>query len=478
MNRSLPDVLFTHNPGAGASGPASARIRKRTVLRAGYGAMLILLLLSAFEAYRIQQRVSSENQQIYRRFAKQQDTLFRVRRILYLGGIHARDLFMSPAANRIEVYRNQLAVLEDDVAETLSLLHPMPPPADELRKRTEEYLRLLRGLLEWSDQERSRNGFAFIQDELVPRRNTAGELVRNWLTLSESALRESERNFSETRSAAGHRLLFILGACLLVGGLVARFGLKYSDNLEKETARQFEEVERAKLESQQLSGRLLEIQEDERKRLSRELHDEIGQTLTALRIEITHAQALVAQSAEAARERLERARELAERTVCTVRDISLLLRPSLLDDLGLSPALQSLTEEFSRRTGIPCDAHEDGLEDALPEAVKTCVYRVVQEALNNVQKHAAATLVRIEVRQSAGELKVRITDDGRGTSGAGRRRAGGGKLGILGMRERATMLGGSLSFESTRGAGSTVELRLPLVEQAADPATIFNEVQA
>jgi hypothetical protein len=281
-------------------------------------------------------------------------------------------------------YQKQIATLEAETRETLKLLRQMAPLGNDtaqLSKLTEEYLRLLTTLVEWSPEQRSRNGFEFIQKELVPRRNTAGELVRNWLTLSESALAESERNFSETRQAAGTRLLLILAACLLVGGLVARFGLRYSDNLERETARQFEEVVRAKFELQQLSARLLEIQEDERKRLSRELHDEIGQTLTALRIEISHAYTLLAQNAPAARERLDRARELAERSVRTVRDISLLLRPSLLDDLGLSPALQSLAEEFTGRTGIPCDIHEDGLEETLPEVVKTCVYRVVQEAL-------------------------------------------------------------------------------------------------
>jgi signal transduction histidine kinase len=441
--------------------------------------MLILLLLSAFEAYRIQQRSSAVNQEIYRRYARQQDSLFRVRRILYLGGIYARDLFMSRLEDPVTEYKKQLVALEADTTETVNLLDQMPPLGDdtsELRKRTEEYLKLLWTIVGWSPEQRQQKGFDFIQNELVPRRNTAGELVRNWLTLSERALQESERNFSETRSAAGHRLLLILGLCLLVGGLVARFGLKYSDNLERETARQFEEVMRAKFELQQLSARLLEIQEDERKRLSRELHDEIGQTLTALRIEISHAHTLVAQNAAGARERLDRARDLAERSVRTVRDISLLLRPSLLDDLGLSPALQSLTEDFTSRTGIPCDTHEHGLEEALPEVLKTCVYRVVQEALNNIQKHAAAKSVRIEVRQTAAELTVRITDDGRGSNGAGAVGINGGRLGILGMRERASMLGGSLTFQSAPGAGSTVELRLPL-EQAAEQAPAFNEVQ-
>lgn len=459
------------------SAPVTHRISKRTVLRAGYGAMLILLLASALEAYRIQQRAAAQNQQIYRRYTQQQDALYRVRRILYAGGIYSRDLLLSEAPDRVATYRGQLATLDGEVRASLHLLNLMPPSGDdttELRRRTEEYVKLLATLAEWPEEKRRRDGIHFIQMELVPRRNTAGEIARDWITLSQSALEESERDFTRNRNTAGTRLFIILGACLLVGCLVMRFSLKYSDNLECESARQFEQVVGAKLELQQLSARLLEIQEEERKRLSRELHDEIGQTLTALRIEISHAHSLLSHNGPAARERLERARDLADRTVRTVRDISLLLRPSLLDDLGLSPALQSLAEDFTRRTNTPCELYEEGVQESLPDVVKTCVYRVVQEALNNVQKHAAARSVRIDVRQTAAELTVKVLDDGRGSEGHGP--PGAGKLGILGMRERASSLGGSLVFQSTPGQGSAIELRLP-VEPSGDAAPVFQEVQ-
>jgi signal transduction histidine kinase len=456
------------------------RISKRTVLRAGYGAMLILLLASALEAYRIQQRASAQNQEIYRRYTKQQDALYRVRRILYLGGIHARDLLLSTAGDRVNTYRSQLATLDTEAHESLNLLDLMPPAGDdtsELRRRTEEYVKLLATLAEWPEKRWRLEGMNFIQKELVPRRNTAGEIARDWIKLSESALEASERDFTSSRQTAGTRLVIILGACWLVGCLVMRFSLKHADNLEREGARQFEEVVRAKYELQHLSARLLEIQENERKRLSRELHDEIGQTLTALRIEISHAHALVSHNGPAARERLERARDLAERTVRTVRDISLLLRPSLLDDLGLSPALQSLAEEFTRRTNTPCELHEEGVRETLPDVVKTCVYRVVQEALNNVQKHAAARSVRIHVQQAATELTVQVVDDGRGWVATGSEGVRAGKLGILGMRERASILGGSLVFQSTPGVGSTIELRVP-VEPSHEPARVFQEIPA
>jgi signal transduction histidine kinase len=167
------------------------------------------------------------------------------------------------------------------------------------------------------------------------------------------------------------------------------------------------------------------------------------------------------------RENLARARDLAEQTVRTVRNITLLLRPSLLDDLGLGPALQWQAEEFKRRTGVSCELTEIGLQEDLPEAVKTCVYRVTQEALHNCEKHASATKVRVKVEQTRNLMTVEVVDDGVGfqrpLDGADLKEAALGRMsfGILGMRERAASLGGKLHMFSTPGHGARVILELP-----------------
>jgi signal transduction histidine kinase len=223
---------------------------------------------------------------------------------------------------------------------------------------------------------------------------------------------------------------------------------------------------------QQLSARLLEIEEEGRRQLSRELHDEIGQTLALLQIEISRALGLLPEQPEGARERLRRARDLAERTVQTVRHISLLLRPALLDDLGLSPALQFQLEEFSLRSKIACEFMEDGISDQLPDAVKTCVYRVVQEALHNSEKHSGASSVRVVVRQRADTLVAEIDDNGKGftvnAQGMPSRTSG---LGLLGLRERAALAGGSLAVDSVPERGTRITLTIPLAAPAvAAPA--------
>ena len=212
---------------------------------------------------------------------------------------------------------------------------------------------------------------------------------------------------------------------------------------------------RSQAVSPDLSARLLTIQEEERKNLSRELHDGVGQTVTALKMEL--ARLNVADSRDAWR--LDRARALADDTLRTIRNISLLLRPTVLDDLGLEAALQWQAEDFLRRTSVPCELRCSLPDDRfIPEPVKTCIYRIIQEALNNCEKHAAAGRVQIEVQQISGSIAVSIADDGRGISQS----VGAAGLGILGMKERAAILGGHLEFTSEAGRGTKVNLTVPV----------------
>jgi signal transduction histidine kinase len=310
---------------------------------------------------------------------------------------------------------------------------------------------------------------AFLEREVVPRRGELYNALRALTLADQRALQDSEGEFAGTRRRAAGRLLLMLGVGLLLSFLVARLSLRHAENLEREADRHFAAVEQTRAELQQLSARLLEIEEEGRRKLSRELHDEIGQTLALLQIEISRAQVARAGSPTVLREHLDRARELAERTVQTVRNISGLLRPALLDDLGLVPALQFQLEDFLRRSGIVCEFVEQGVADHLPDPVKTCVYRVVQEALHNCEKHSGARKVRVSVRQFPEALVAEIEDDGVGFQMGGRRASERNMgLGLLGMRERAGNVGGSLVIDSAPRHGTRVALRIPLAPLAIE----------
>jgi len=153
------------------------------------------------------------------------------------------------------------------------------------------------------------------------------------------------------------------------------------------------------------------------------------------------------------------ARELADRAVAQVRDMALLLRPSMLDDLGLVPALKWQAREVARRTGIKVKVVAETVADDLPDDCRTCIYRTVQEAVNNAAQHAHASTVRVEARQQESQIHVSIEDDGAGFDPALEK-----GMGILGMEERVRQLGGAFRIDSARGRGTKVSLLLPLAQ--------------
>jgi signal transduction histidine kinase len=321
--------------------------------------------------------------------------------------------------------------------------------------------------------------FAFLQSEIVPRRGELYKALVDLTTADQQRLQESEREFAGTRLHAAQRLMLMLGLSVVMAFVVARFSVRHVENLERRAERHYAEVEHARTELQQLSARLLEVEEEGRRRLSRELHDEIGQTLALLQIEVSNALSLLPGQPVAARERLVRARDMAERTVQTVRNISVLLRPAMLDDLGLVPALLFQLEEFMRRSGIECEFVEEGVADQLPDMVKTCVYRAVQEALHNCEKHARATSVRVTVRQLPDCLTAEIEDSGRGFQFDQRRMLSGSSgLGLLGMRERVSAARGTLVIDSAPGRGTRVAVRIPVAAAPAPASALSKEVSA
>jgi signal transduction histidine kinase len=160
---------------------------------------------------------------------------------------------------------------------------------------------------------------------------------------------------------------------------------------------------------------------------------------------------------------VESIRKLAESSVHVVRNMALLLRPSMLDDLGLVPALQWQAREISKRTGMAVTVDAEGVADDLPEEHRTCIYRVVQEALNNCARHASAHSVRIQVVQQDARIRLSVQDDGQGFDSTHVR-----GLGLLGMEERVTHLGGRFHLQSEPGLGTKLRIEIPLVQRAVE----------
>jgi len=276
------------------------------------------------------------------------------------------------------------------------------------------------------------------------------------------------------------RALVRSAAQLAAGELSVRTGLSYSRGEIGQLTRAFDrmaealeqreyERERTAEKLQVLSHRLVEVQEAERRQIARELHDEIGQSLTAAEMNLQAA--LRFRGPAALERRLEDSIQAVERVLEQVHDLSLNLRPSMLDDLGLEPALRWYTQRQGSLTGLATEFHAEPLDGRLHSVVETECFRVAQEALTNVVRHSQARSVRVALSRSDGHLHLSVRDDGVGFDPAASRSnaVSGASLGLLSMEERATLAGGGLEFNSEPGRGTEVHAWFPLRYAETEP---------
>ncbi len=220
-------------------------------------------------------------------------------------------------------------------------------------------------------------------------------------------------------------------------------------------------LDRVEDERRRAGTLVLRAQEDERRRLARDLHDEVNQALTAilLRLEALAHDLPAERSGEVAE-----LKRLVNQAMDELLNLARQLRPSALDDHGLVAALEAQLKRFSTNTGVEVRLHRLGDPDALPDDVQTAIYRVTQEALANVGRHAGATVVEVDLEADHGCVGLRVRDDGEGFDPGAVTRAGvdgpGGRLGLTGMAERARLAGGALDVRSAPGGGTTVSLRI------------------
>jgi len=242
-------------------------------------------------------------------------------------------------------------------------------------------------------------------------------------------------------------------------GELEQLGVAFDEMAEALEQRETEH-KRAQERLQVLSRQLLEAQESERRAIARELHDELGQALQALKINLRTAQRFPHEDMQ----RLEDSIAIVDHTIQQVRNLSLNLRPSLLDDLGLVAALEWYVERQTQRVGLTGHFVADSLAFRPQPTVETTCFRVVQEALTNIARHARARQVWVELQGRGAELHLLIRDDGVGfdVRAAQERAAQGASFGLLGMRERVELAGGRLEMTSAPGRGAEIHVRFPL----------------
>jgi signal transduction histidine kinase len=454
-------------------GPTSSARRAGEVLRYprpflvlcfGFGGLLIFIVAAGAGSLWILNSVLGDVAHIRRSFLERSRNLDQIRAQIYLSGTYVRDLLLSPDAPGADSQRVRLAGLERDAAAALdaygrSLDPEEREPFRALRAEISAYWKVLDATVAWTAAQRNRLRFSFFYNELVPRRTTMLQIADRIASIHERGLNRAE----ERQALFSERLrwsLLVTFTITLLGSLtLAVVTGFYTLRLEGELQRRLNENARARTELEQLSASLVRAQETERRTIARELHDEVGQSVSAIFMEAENAGA--ARDPGEVRARIASIRGLAEKTVNVVRDLALLLRPSMLDDLGLVPALKWHGREVSKRTGLNVIVNADETADQLPDEHKTCIYRLVQESMNNAVRHAGARTVRVAVKNESDHVQLSIQDDGVGFDPSQVR-----GLGVIGMEERVRRLGGKLEVESHPGRGTVVAAELPKVELA------------
>jgi two-component system, NarL family, sensor kinase len=243
--------------------------------------------------------------------------------------------------------------------------------------------------------------------------------------------------------------------------------------ITSENSRLLERVSESERRFRRISRGVFRLQEEERGRISRDLHDGIGQLLTALKIQLELLEQEAA-SISSLTGRIAGARELADTALTEVRQLSHVLRPQMLDELGLEPTLRWLARTFHKRTGIAVELTLEGAEQraGVDVDVETLVYRITQEALTNVARHSGATAARVFVRRDPKRIRLRIEDRGRGFSpeallSSATEESG---FGLRAMRDRVEFVRGRFSIRSAPGEGTVVEAEVPLSEEAEEGA--------
>ncbi|MFU8772757.1 MAG: sensor histidine kinase, partial [Anaerolineales bacterium] len=216
----------------------------------------------------------------------------------------------------------------------------------------------------------------------------------------------------------------------------------------------------------ELLKQLITAQEDERKRVARELHDELGQSLSGIALQTEVIKKHIPESNHKANRHLEQTRQLINETATQMHDMILALRPSLLDDLGLASALNAHAERLLAGTGIAYDLDTSRLKDRLPPNLETALYRIYQEALTNIVRHASASEVKMTLTCQNGTFEGEILDNGDGFEPGSQQLNANGRrgFGLLGMQERVAMLNGHFEISSAPGKGTRLRIQIPLKE--------------
>lgn len=436
------------------------------------GLCIILSIFLVFVIYSSREIRWLENFQanVVERNRKDSLQLQRLQKDAYLLAISLRDVALPNGRYPISDWEPEFTGIQNDM-ENAAMLEgrfavdtlASHDKRVQLRHALTDFGRTADKVFALARQGRTAEARNMIQTQLENKRAVISEIVARLLVLNDLAQSDAADRIHTTYENAKLEILLLTGVLFL---LALGTGLYTLEASKKTFARLHHLAEQLQLQSGQLrklSWKLIDIQEETLRQVARDLHDEFGQILTAIGVMLNRAGRKAKNPDPALLAELENVKQIVEETLQKVRDQSQMFRPGVLDDFGLDQTLEWFTRQFSRQAGIP--VHFDGTlkTSHFPPEEAIHVYRIVQEALNNVARHSRATEAWVEMNESDSELRLKIRDNGKGFEvGNPAERSPNEGIGLMGMRERAEHLNGTLEVQSTRGKGTTISARIPL----------------
>jgi signal transduction histidine kinase len=397
------------------------------------------------------------------RYLRAQDVLSAIRAQVLVSSVLVRDTLLDPdsalaTAQRVEIERAHDAI-DDQLRRYVPFVGSLVE-RERLASLRSEALGLRRASEDALMEGRPLDARATLR-RFLPQREAAIRVSEEVQALNRAAFVEQQKAVADRQANMQQQVLTVFGVALVISLWIGWLAFRHTARLEHRLTEQRAREERIGLDLQRLSASLVDVQEDERRRIARELHDAVGQALSAVKVELLVAQRKLAHTAWGA-QLLSDAQVNADAAFRSVRDLSHLLHPATLDDLGLVAAVDSYLTEFGKRHDLAVSVVHRGIQGRYPVEVERAVYRIVQEALANVARHARAQSAIVALSADDDGLRAVIEDDGVGFDVAdaeqpGRRRG----LGLLSIRERALQLGGTVSVTSGVAAGTRLLVQFP-----------------
>lgn len=444
------------------------RLSIRAAVALGLAVILGLWLFTGYTFARRMDEVERRASDVAARYTRAQEMLATVRALVLVNSVRVRDALLNPDPSALATYRTQVETNYATIQDALSQYEPVLETDAEmaqvarLRHEIDNFQATTRSVLEGdAPGQTTAEVRELLNAHIVPRREAAVRISEEIQALNRAAFLKQQADLAAIHRTAEEQSARRLGAAMAVSMAVLLLAWVYAGRLERQLRRQMEVDARISRDLQDATSKLMSAQEDERKTIARELHDEVGQVLTAIKVELGLAQRTL-ESKGLPGAPLAEAQLITDGAINTVRDITQLLHPSALDDLGLPAAVEASLRGLQRRHDIKVEFTQEGMDERLEPETELAAYRIVQEALTNVARHSRATFCGVRLARNDHGLVVEIQDDGHGFEVDPVETPARRGIGLIGIRERTSQLGGSCQIESQPGAGTRITAELPV----------------